>query len=217
MYAPGGFRAWELSPKNWRKIETNKIVERASREIGFNQGCVDITGVLHRLSDRGFGYCVKCNAANGGIFFDRPTLCQRFLQVPADRLSLAIRVGRKDQRVVIFQCVRNGLDVFFALTRDFPNHFESIVGINGSILWRQIPDVSVGCENRVVGPQIFVYCLGLSRGFDDDDWHMSPWILESVIGRATCGSQQGIVNPPVSATRFDVANGQFALANNPPA
>jgi hypothetical protein len=80
-------------------------------------------------------------------------------------------VGGEDQFVVVFQRVGDGLDVLLAVIGDFPDHVESVVGIDRSALGRQVADMAVGGQHGVVGAQILVDCLGLGRGLDDDNGH----------------------------------------------
>ncbi len=76
---------------------------------------------------------------------------------------------------------------------DFPDHVEIVLGIDRAILGRQVADMAVGGEDRVVGPEILVDCLGLGRGFDDDDGHAIPLFKADGPGRhgaAPCGSKR---------------------------
>ena len=171
LHTSGGFRAGQFAPKHGREVEPHQIVQRAAGEIGLDQRHVDLTRVLHRLGHGLFGDLVKDDAANGRVFLDRLALGQRLLQVPADRLAFAVGVSREDQCVVFGQRVGDGFDVFLAVGGDFPFHVEIGVGVDRSVLWRQVPDVAVRGENGVIVAQIFVDRFGLGWGFDNDDGH----------------------------------------------
>ena len=92
--------------------------------------------------------------------------------MPTDGLAFTVRVGREDQFVVVFKRINNRFNMLFTVRSDFPFHVKIFIWQDRAILGRQVTDVSVRRQNSIVAAQIFVYCLGLSRRFDDDDWHM---------------------------------------------
>ena len=101
--------------------------------------------------------------------------------MPANCFAFPVRVGRKDQFVVVFQGVNNGLDMLFTVVRDFPFHVEIIVWQDRSILGGQVPNVAVGGQNCVVLSEVSVYFLCLSRGFDDDNGHENPFLQTGIL------------------------------------
>jgi hypothetical protein len=96
------------------------------------------------------------------------------LQVPADRLSLAIRVGRQDQFVIGFQRLGDRLYMLAAFGGDLPQHAKTVLGIDRAVLGRQVAHMAIRGQNRIAGTKIFVDCLGLGGRFDDNDWHGFP-------------------------------------------
>jgi len=128
--------------------------------------CADTIGIMRDIPDG-----VERDA--GKFFSFLQAALQGFLQMPADRLALTIRVGGKDQGVVGLQRLGNGADVLFRLGRDLPQHVEAVLGIDRAILGRQVTNMTVGRKDDEVRAKIFVDCLGLGGGFDDDDWHIS--------------------------------------------
>ena len=108
--------------------------------------------------------------------------------MPADRLSLAVGVGREDQFVVVFQGVGDGFDVLAGIIPDFPFHCEIVFRIDRSVLGRQIANVPVRGQNGIVIPQVFIDGFGLGWGFDNDDGHVIP--LDSS-NRANGGAKEG--------------------------
>ena len=164
-------RAGQFTPQNRRKIKAHKIVQRAACQISFHKRLIDLTRIFHRFGYSCFGDRIENDAANGRVFLDGFALGQGFLQMPADRFALAIRVGRENEFVVVFQRVRDGFDMFFAIIANFPLHLEIGICVDRSILWRQVTNMAVRGENGVVGSQILVDCLGFSRGFDNNNWH----------------------------------------------
>ena len=174
LHTTCGARAWQLAPEHGGEIEADQIVKRAAREVGLNQRCVDLAGIFHRLGDSGFCDCVEDNAADGRVFLDRFALAQSFLQVPADRLSLAIRVGCENEVWIIFESVGNGFDMLAAINADFPCHVEIVLSINRPVFGRQVAYVTIRGKHGVVGPQIFIDRFGLGRGFDNNYGHKLP-------------------------------------------
>ena len=91
--------------------------------------------------------------------------------MPADRLTLAIRVGGQNQRVVTPECVGDRTDVLLRLAVDLPAHREAAVGVDGSVPGREIPHVSAGREYGEVLSEIPVDGFRLGWRFDHYDGH----------------------------------------------
>ena len=172
LHAPRRFRPRQFAPENRREVEPHEIIERAAGQIGLDQGGVDLARVSHRLCDGRLGDGVESDAADGGILLDRFAGGQRLSQVPADRLALAIGVGGEDKGGIVFQRIGNGFDVLFAVRRDLPFHRESLLGIDRTILGGQVANVAVGGKDGIFRPEVFVDCLGLSRGFNNNYGHL---------------------------------------------
>ncbi len=175
MHPAGRARAGQLAPEHRRQVEADEIVERAAGEIGIDQRGVDLARVLHRLGDGGFGDRVEHHAADRRIFLDRLAFAQRLFEMPRDRLALAVGVGGEDQGVVLRQRVGDRLDVLAAVGADLPGHLEAVIGINRAVFRRQVADMAVGGEHRVVRPEILVDRLGFGRAFDNDYGHEIPF------------------------------------------
>ncbi len=179
LHPPGRPRARQLAPEDGRQGKAHQIVQRAAGEIGLDQRLIHLTGFGHRLGHGGFCDGVEGDAADllsllqaGG---------QRLLQVPGNRLALAVGVGGKDQFVIGLQRLGNRLHMLAAFGRDFPGHQEIMLGIDRAVLGRQVADMAVRGENRVVRPEILVDRLGLGRGLDNDDGHGNSF--ERAFGR----------------------------------
>ena len=130
MHAASRFRAGQLAPEDGRQVEAHQIVQRAASEVGFDQRHVDLARVGHRFVNGGLGDGVEGDAFDVGILLDRLAFGQRLLQVPTDRLTLAVRVGGEDQGVVVLKRVGDGLDVFLAVRGDLPKHIKFVLGID---------------------------------------------------------------------------------------
>ena len=187
LNAACGFRTGQATPENGAEFETHEVIKRTAREVGVDQRLIHDAGIFHRLGDGSFGDRVENNPRYGGVFLDDFAFAQRFFEVPTDRFAFAVRVGREDQIVVFHEGVGNRLEVLFRIARDLPKHVEIVVRVDRSVFGRQVANVSVGGQNRVVRSQIFVDCLGLSRGLNDNNRHGNPFKIRDANGRARCG------------------------------
>ena len=169
LHAAGRFRAGQLAPEHGREGEAHEIIERAARQIGIDQRCVDLARVGHRLGDGGFRDRVEGHPLDLLAALER--WCEGLAQVPADRLALAVGVGGEDEVVVGLERLGDGADMLAAVGVDLPLHRETRIGVDRAVLGGQVADMAVGGEDRVVGPEILVDRLCLGGRFDDDDGH----------------------------------------------
>ena len=206
LHPASRFRSGQLAPQDRRQVEADQIIERTACQIGMDQRRVDFAragdGLLHGFLGDG----VEGHAADRHVLLDAPAVEQRLLQVPGNRLALAIGVGGQDQVRVVGQRVGDVLDAFLAVGRDFPGHVETVFGIDAAVLADQVADVAIAGQDSVTLAQISVDCLGFGRGFNDDDGHgrkprtvRSGGICRRVfgpvpLGRGPCGGRRGIVN-----------------------
>ena len=174
LHTTGRAGARQLAPEHRREVEADEVIECTAGEVCLHQRLVDLPWIGHRVHDRRLGDRVKHDAADGGVFLDRFAGGQRFCQVPTDGFAFPIGVGGEDQFRVVFQGVNNRFDVLFAVACDLPFHGEVFIRQDRSIFWWQVADVSEGCKDGVIVPQISVYFLCFSRRFDDDDCHENP-------------------------------------------
>jgi hypothetical protein len=91
--------------------------------------------------------------------------------VPADRLALAIGVGREDQPVGLLRLVGDRLQLLGLVGIGLPFHREPFVRVDGAVTRRQVADMAVGGENAIVLAEIFLDGLRLGRRFYDDELH----------------------------------------------
>ncbi|PAV70194.1 hypothetical protein WR25_01198 [Diploscapter pachys] len=93
------------------------------------------------------------------------------LHVPADRLALAIGVGRQDQAVGGLRQIGDGFELLRLVRVILPLHREALVGIHRPVLRRQVADVAVGGEHPVIRAEVFFDGLRFGGRFDDDELH----------------------------------------------
>ena len=210
LHAACRFRAGQLAPQDGAEVEPHEIVERAARQIGLDQLHIDLAGVFHRLGHGGFGDRVEDHAADGGARLDRLAAGQRLLQVPADRLALAVGVGGEDQNRVIFQRIGDGFDMFARVGGNLPLHRETLFGVDRAILGGQVTHMPIRGQHSVIAAKIAVDGLGLGGRFDDDDGH----VLISCSGRGPngggpCGRCGRLVNASGAGEKPLIFNERF--------
>jgi hypothetical protein len=170
LYAARRARPRQLAPQHRRKGEAHQVVERATGQVGVHQFHVDVARIAHRLGDRSLGDGVEHHPLHGRAL-DGLLLLQHLEHVPGDGLAFAIRVGGEDDLVGALGGHGDVVQPLGRLHVHVPRHGEVLVRPDRSILGRQVADVTVGRQDRVVGSQILVDGLGLGRALDDDDVH----------------------------------------------
>ena len=140
---PRRARARELSPQHRREGEADEIVERAARPIGVDQRLVDLARMAHGFLDRVLGDGVEHHAVDALVlqeFLAREDL----VDVPGDRLALAIRVGRQDDPLGALDRDADVAEAFGRLGVDLPAHGEVVVRIDRAVLGREVAHMAEG-------------------------------------------------------------------------
>ena len=185
----------QLAPQHRRQVEADQIIQRPARQIGIDQFHVDLTRIGHGLGHGRAGDGVEGDALDG-LVLERLLPVQGFQDMPADGLTFAIRVGRQDQTIRRFHCRSDIGQAFGRLGIDLPFHREVVVGPDRSILGRQVADMPVGRQDRIVRAQVLVDGLGLGRALDDDDVHAE--VLRPFKRSGKVGVPPGLVNKAVA-------------------
>src|SRR5690606_37552889 len=94
LYAPGREARLDLAPQHRREVEADQVVERAPRLLGVDQLTLDRTRLAHGFLDRARRDLGEHHALQR-LALEQAALAQDLGDVPADRLALAIRVGRQ--------------------------------------------------------------------------------------------------------------------------
>jgi hypothetical protein len=129
--------------------------------------------VLHRLGHGLFGDGVEHDALDG-LTLQRMLFIQRFQNMPGNRFTLAVGVGRQNQGVGAFQRPCNIVDPLLRLRIDLPKHLETGIRIDRAILGWQIANMPERGQNLVAGTKILVDRLRLGGRFDNDNFHEIP-------------------------------------------
>src|SRR5262249_29321771 len=97
--ATGRETAAHLVPEQRADLVADEAVEDPARLLGVDLVPVDLARVLERVQDRLLRDLVEEDAAEGNL----RVLRQLFLEVPADRLALAVGVGSEEDGVRILR------------------------------------------------------------------------------------------------------------------
>ena len=176
-----GPAARQLAPKNRRQGEADEVVQGAAGQVGLDQLLVHVPRVVERIEDGALGDLVEdhpfdLDAIQGLL------LVQDLLDVPRDRLALAVGVGGQIKVIRLFDGLGDFLHLLLGVGTDLPLHGEVGTGIHRSVLGRQIANMAVAGEDRVVAPQIPIDRLRLGGRFDNDDVrHLASVISRRVV------------------------------------
>jgi len=87
---------------------------------------------------------------------------QQLVQMPGDRFSLAVRVGREVQRFGLFERARNGVYVLLIAFHDLVLHREVVGRIDRAFLRHEIANVTVRSEDFEVLAEVLFDGLHLA-------------------------------------------------------
>ena len=178
------FGAGQLAPQNRREGEADEIVERAPRPVCVDQIVVEAAGTRHRIGHRLLGNRVEGHAID--LLRQRLFLAQQFLHVPADRLALAIGVGRENQTVGLLRGILNILQPLRLVRIELPLHRKTVIRIDRAVLGRQVADVAIAGQHLEITAEIFLDRLRLGGRFHNHQLHrkfVSPKTLTYVRAR----------------------------------
>ena len=158
--------------------------------------------MLHRVGHRLLGDGVEHHALDR-LVLDRALLLQHLQHVPGDRFALAIGVGRENQLVGTLERFGDVVEPAGRLGVDLPDHLEVGLGIDRSVLGREVADMAERRQNLVGSSQIFVDRLGFRRRLDNDDIHVIPMAYGKNKGRFA-RSRVGRFDPNMGAQEAPV-------------
>ena len=174
LHAAGRARAGELAPQHRREGEADQIVERPARPIGVDQRLVDLARMAHRLLHGVLGDRVEHHPVDA-LVLEQLLVPEDLVDVPRDRLALAVGVGRQNDPIGAPDRDANVAEPLGRLGVDLPAHGEIVVRIDRAVLGGEIADVAIGGVDPVVLAQVFVDGLRLGGRFDDHDFHTASF------------------------------------------
>ena len=168
LHAARGTRAWQFPPQHRRKRIAHQIIQRAPRQIGFDQRLIQIPRMRHRILYSALGDFIEGDALNM-LALQRPTLGQHILHMPGNRFPFTVRVGGQIQSLGALQRSRNAAHLLFAARVLPPEHGEILIWQDRAIFFFQIADMAIGGQYREIPAQIFFNRLRLGRRFHNDN------------------------------------------------
>ena len=168
LHAAGREPALHLAPQHRRQVEPDEVVQRTPRLLRIDQVAGDLARLGHRLLDRARRDLGEHHAVQR-LVADQVALAQDLRDVPADRLALAVRVGRQIEVVGALGRLGDGLDMFLVLLDQVVAHREAVFGVDRALLGHQVTDMAVGGEDGVVLAEVLVDRLGLGGRLDDHE------------------------------------------------
>ena len=162
--APGGKTALDVLPKKRTQFITDDPVEDAARLLGVHQIQIDFSRRFDRRFDCVFGNFVETDAARL-VFRD----AERLRQVPGDRLSLPVGVGRKKDLAGVLRLFFELTDhVALAADVDIMG-LEMIVDVDAERTLGEVADVSDRRDDLISGAEIALDRQCFCRGFHDNE------------------------------------------------
>ncbi len=172
-----GLAPAEDAPQDRRGLPTHDAVELAPPLLGFHELHVEVARVGERFADGVGRDLVKNHAPDGDARIER------FQDVPADGLALAILVGGEDELVgALERGLQLGDDLLLVGRHDVAG-VEVVVGVDAGqaavrlllvvgdlfLAARKVADVPDTCFHRVIAPEVARDGLGLRGGLDDHE------------------------------------------------
>ncbi len=97
-------------------------------------------------------------------------VAQDFLNMPGDSLSFAVRIACQINGVGVFDRLGNFANRPVGAVTQFPVHRKIFVGTYGTVLRRQIPNMTIGSQHGIIAAQILIDSLRLGWRFYDDEF-----------------------------------------------
>ena len=160
--------ATHFLPQQRREIEAHQVVERAARLLRVDQIERQAARLLHGGADGVARDLVEHHAMHL-LAVEVAALREDLLQVPGDRLALAVGVGGEVERVGFPQRARDGIHVALVLLQHLVLHGVAVGGIDRALFRHQVAHVAVGGEHLERAAQVLLDGPGLGGRLDDDE------------------------------------------------
>src|SRR4029453_7473401 len=152
----------DLVPEQRADLVAHETVEDATRLLRIHHLLVDLGRVIERGEDAFLGDLVEHQPAN--LF--QVSAAELFRQMPADRFSLAVRVGGDEDRLGVLGGVLELLQDLLAAGDYLIRGLEAVLDVDAKLALGQIADMAHRGDDLVVPAQIFIDGLRLGRRFD---------------------------------------------------
>ena len=166
LHAPGGEAAPDVVPEQLRDLVADQPVDDAPGLLRAHPVLRDLPGLLDRARHRRLRDLVELGAVELGL---RGLLLQQLVQVPADRLALAVGVGGEEDAVGLAGEPDELRDRLLLAGDDAVVRLVVLRAVDRDALLLEVADVAVAGGDLEVLAEELPEGGGLGRRFDDDE------------------------------------------------
>src|SRR5688572_5828639 len=175
LHAAGGKAGLDLLPQQRREVEPDQVVERPPRLVGIDEVAVHaLLGLRDRLANRVLRDLVETDPVDV-LAVERAALLEDLVQVPGDRLALAVRVRCEIEGVRLLHGALDRVHLGAVLLDGLVLHLEVVVGVDRAFLLDEVADVAIGGQHLEIGPEVLLDGFRLGRRLDDDEICAHVW------------------------------------------
>ena len=157
-----GKTATDFFPQQGGEFEADQIIQGAACLLGIDERLRKQTWVLNGFSDGPLGDLMEHHAIHR-LVFQQVSFFQKFIEMPRNGLSFAVRVGCQIDCIGFLGCIGYSLNMFEVFLDDFILHEKIMIGIDSAFLGHKIAHMTIGGVDFKVFAQIFFNSLGLGR------------------------------------------------------
>ena len=168
LHATGRQATLHLAPQHGRQVEAHQIIQRTARLLRIHQ--------IHRQLARFRDGCLdglwrdfRKHDAMNALAFNQATLAQDLGDVPGNRFTLAIQIGRQIERFGFGSRFGDGRNVFLVALDHLVIHVEVAGSIDRALLRHQVANMAVRSEDQEVLAEVLVDRLGFRRRLNDEE------------------------------------------------
>ena len=166
LHAPGGEAAPDVVPEQLRDLVADQPVDDAPGLLRAHPVLRDLPGLLDRAGDRRLRDLVELGAVERGL---RRLLLQQLVQVPADRLALAVGVGGEVDALGLAGELDELGDRLLLAGDDAVLRLVVLRAVDRDALLLEVAHVAVAGRDLEVLAEELPEGGGLGRRFDDDE------------------------------------------------
>ena len=166
LHAAGRQPAADFLPQQGGQVETDQIVQRASRLLRIDQRLQDFARIGDRSAHGALRDFVEDHALHG-LVLQQTLLLENLRKVPGNRLTFTVRVSCEEDMVSGLDRLCDRIDVLLVALDQLVLHGKVVFGVDRTGLRHQIAHVPVGRKNLKGRPEILLQGFRLRGRFDD--------------------------------------------------
>jgi hypothetical protein len=166
LHAAGRQAAAHFLPEQRREIETDQVVERASRLLGVHQVKRQVARFGHRALHLALGDFVEHHALDF-LALEVAALFEQLAQMPGNGFAFTVRVGGEEEVLGFLERTRDGFHVLFVALDRLVTHLEVLVGIDSAFLGDEVAHVAIGSKHLEILAEVFLDGFRFRGRFDD--------------------------------------------------